>query len=63
VIIAINEVAFKTTPYPLILSFENHCTPRQQVNDLTIFGQRIIGVFSRSVTWGFIVLILSMLVE
>lgn len=27
---AINESAFKTSPYPVILSFENHCTPRQQ---------------------------------
>ena len=25
VIYAINECAFKTTPYPLLLSFENHC--------------------------------------
>jgi Phosphatidylinositol-specific phospholipase C, X domain len=23
--------AFKTTDYPLILSFENHCNPKQQV--------------------------------
>lgn len=27
---AINESAFKTSPYPVILSFENHCSPRQQ---------------------------------
>jgi phosphatidylinositol phospholipase C delta len=25
VIVAIREYAFKTTPYPLILSIENHC--------------------------------------
>lgn len=27
---AINESAFKTSIYPVILSFENHCSPRQQ---------------------------------
>jgi len=27
---AINDSAFKSSPYPVILSFENHCTPRQQ---------------------------------
>lgn len=27
---AINESAFKTSPYPVILSFENHCSPKQQ---------------------------------
>lgn len=27
---AINESAFKTSSYPVILSFENHCSPRQQ---------------------------------
>ena len=28
---AIAESAFKTSEYPAILSFENHCNPRQQV--------------------------------
>jgi len=28
---AIAESAFKTSEYPVILSFENHCNPRQQV--------------------------------
>lgn len=28
---AIAESAFKTSDYPLVLSFENHCNPRQQV--------------------------------
>lgn len=27
---AIAETAFKTSDYPVILSFENHCNPRQQ---------------------------------
>lgn len=27
---AINESAFKTSSYPVILSFENHCSPKQQ---------------------------------
>lgn len=30
VIEAIAESAFKTSEYPVILSFENHCNPRQQ---------------------------------
>jgi phosphatidylinositol phospholipase C beta len=30
VIVAIAECAFKTSELPLILSFENHCKPRQQ---------------------------------
>merc|ERR1719317_93690 len=30
VIQAIAECAFKTSEYPLILSFENHCNPKQQ---------------------------------
>ena len=29
---AIAECAFKTSDYPVILSFENHCNPRQQVS-------------------------------
>lgn len=28
---AIAESAFKTSDFPVILSFENHCNPRQQV--------------------------------
>ena len=28
---AIAETAFKTSEFPVILSFENHCNPRQQV--------------------------------
>lgn len=31
---AIAETAFKTSDYPVILSFENHCNPRQQVSFL-----------------------------
>lgn len=30
VIEAIAESAFKTSDYPVILSFENHCNPKQQ---------------------------------
>ena len=30
VIMAIADSAFKTSEYPVILSFENHCKPRQQ---------------------------------
>jgi len=30
VIEAIAESAFKTSDFPVILSFENHCNPRQQ---------------------------------
>ena len=30
VIEAIAESAFKTSDYPVILSFENHCKPKQQ---------------------------------
>jgi phosphatidylinositol phospholipase C beta len=30
VIEAIAESAFKTSPFPVILSFENHCGPKQQ---------------------------------
>lgn len=29
---AIAESAFKTSELPVILSFENHCNPRQQVS-------------------------------
>lgn len=30
VIEAIAESAFKTSEFPVVLSFENHCNPRQQ---------------------------------
>lgn len=33
---AIAESAFKTSEYPVILSFENHCNPRQQVSERTM---------------------------
>ena len=46
VIHAINETAFKTSPYPVILSFENHCTPRQQQKMakycMEIFGDKLL---------------------
>lgn len=31
---AIAESAFKTSDFPVILSFENHCNPRQQVSKI-----------------------------
>lgn len=34
---AIAESAFKTSDYPLVLSFENHCNPRQQVGGILFF--------------------------
>lgn len=34
---AIAECAFKTSDYPVILSFENHCNPRQQVSRTLCF--------------------------
>lgn len=34
---AIAESAFKTSEFPVILSFENHCNPRQQVSTMDIF--------------------------
>lgn len=36
VIEAIAESAFKTSDFPVILSFENHCNPRQQVRFSTL---------------------------
>lgn len=33
---AIAESAFKTSEFPVILSFENHCNPRQQVFEVNI---------------------------
>ncbi|XP_022090612.1 1-phosphatidylinositol 4,5-bisphosphate phosphodiesterase beta-1-like isoform X16 [Acanthaster planci] len=46
VIEAIKETAFKTTDFPLILSFENHCSPKQQAKMAnycrTIFGDALI---------------------
>ncbi|XP_071081151.1 1-phosphatidylinositol 4,5-bisphosphate phosphodiesterase beta-1-like [Haliotis cracherodii] len=46
VIEAIAESAFKTSDYPVILSFENHCTPRQQAKMAqycrSIFGEMLL---------------------
>ncbi|XP_031551844.1 1-phosphatidylinositol 4,5-bisphosphate phosphodiesterase beta-1-like isoform X2 [Actinia tenebrosa] len=46
VIEAIAECAFKTTDYPVILSFENHCTPKQQSKMaaycVNIFGDMLL---------------------
>lgn len=46
VIEAIAEAAFKTSDYPVILSFENHCNPRQQAKIATycreIFGEMLL---------------------
>lgn len=43
---AINESAFKTSSYPVILSFENHCSPRQQTKMVQyckeIFGSDVL---------------------
>lgn len=43
---AIAESAFKTSDYPVILSFENHCNPRQQAKIATyckeIFGDMLL---------------------
>ncbi|XP_030855161.1 1-phosphatidylinositol 4,5-bisphosphate phosphodiesterase beta-1 isoform X4 [Strongylocentrotus purpuratus] len=46
VIEAINETAFKTSEYPVILSFENHCNQKQQAKMAhycrTIFGDKLL---------------------
>ncbi|XP_032241384.2 1-phosphatidylinositol 4,5-bisphosphate phosphodiesterase beta-1 isoform X2 [Nematostella vectensis] len=46
VIEAIAECAFKTSDYPVILSFENHCTPKQQLKMasycVNIFGDMLL---------------------
>ncbi|XP_038071374.1 1-phosphatidylinositol 4,5-bisphosphate phosphodiesterase beta-1-like isoform X13 [Patiria miniata] len=46
VIEAIKETAFKTTDFPVILSFENHCGPKQQAKMAnycrTIFGEALL---------------------
>ena len=46
VITTINDYAFRTSPYPVILSFENHCSVPQQVVMakvmLSTFGDRLI---------------------
>jgi hypothetical protein len=46
VIEAIAESAFKTSDYPVILSFENHCNPRQQAKIAQycreIFGEKLL---------------------
>ncbi|KAG5676110.1 hypothetical protein PVAND_005964 [Polypedilum vanderplanki] len=45
---AIAESAFKTSDYPVILSFENHCNPRQQAKIANycrdIFGDMLLDV-------------------
>jgi hypothetical protein len=41
---AIAESAFKTSEYPVILSFENHCNPRQQVSEKNM---TIISLFDK----------------
>ncbi|CAF4599281.1 unnamed protein product [Rotaria sp. Silwood1] len=44
VIVAIKEYAFKVTPYPLILSIENHCGPKAQAK----MAQYFIDIFAES---------------
>lgn len=48
VIEAIAESAFKTSDFPVILSFENHCNPRQQAKIAQycreIFGDMLLDV-------------------
>ncbi|PNF24811.1 1-phosphatidylinositol 4,5-bisphosphate phosphodiesterase classes I and II, partial [Cryptotermes secundus] len=48
VIEAIAESAFKTSDYPVVLSFENHCNPRQQAKIAQycreIFGEKLLDV-------------------
>lgn len=43
---AIADSAFKTSDYPVILSFENHCNPRQQAKIAQycreIFGEKLL---------------------
>ncbi|ENN83256.1 hypothetical protein YQE_00386, partial [Dendroctonus ponderosae] len=43
---AIAESAFKTSDYPVMLSFENHCNPRQQAKIANycreIFGEMLL---------------------
>ncbi|XP_026464526.1 1-phosphatidylinositol 4,5-bisphosphate phosphodiesterase classes I and II-like [Ctenocephalides felis] len=43
---AIAEAAFKTSDYPVLLSFENHCNPRQQAKIASycrdIFGEMLL---------------------
>lgn len=45
---AIAETAFKTSDYPVILSFENHCNPRQQAKIAQycrdFFGEMLLDV-------------------
>jgi len=46
VIEAIAESAFKTSEYPVVLSFENHCNPKQQAKIASycreIFGDMLL---------------------
>ncbi|CAF1262910.1 unnamed protein product [Rotaria magnacalcarata] len=44
VIVAIKEYAFKVTPYPLVLSIENHCSAKTQ----TKMAQYFVDVFGKS---------------
>lgn len=45
---AIAESAFKTSEFPVILSFENHCNPRQQVSDIFVqLFAHLISIFIR----------------
>lgn len=43
---AIADNAFKTSEYPVVLSFENHCHPRQQAKIAQycreFFGERLL---------------------
>src|SRR5262249_32447840 len=39
---AIAESAFKTSIYPVILSFENHCSPRQQAK-MAMYCRKLFG--------------------
>lgn len=43
---AIAESAFKTSEFPVILSFENHCNPRQQVSFCNYF--HFLSLYQRS---------------
>lgn len=43
---AISEAAFKTSDWPVLLSFENHCSPKQQTKIAhycrTVFGEHLL---------------------
>jgi hypothetical protein len=44
VVEAINRSAFVTSPYPVILSIENHCSLQQQARMAHIFQVNVDGV-------------------